>query len=80
MCLYHSIEECIARGVEAFEGGAGGDHKLSRGFLPTETFSAHAFLDARLDDAMRRALAEETDERRRSLRRWHEESPIFKPA
>ena len=60
VCLYHSIDECIRRGVEAFEGGAGGEHKLSRGFLPTETFSAHAFLDARLDDAMRRALAAET--------------------
>jgi len=78
VCFYHSIDECIRRGVEAFEGGAGGEHKLSRGFLPSETFSAHAFLDARLDGAMRRALAAETDERRRSLRRWHAESPIFK--
>jgi predicted N-acyltransferase len=80
VCLYHSIEECIRRGVEAFEGGAGGEHKLSRGFLPTETFSAHAFLDARLDATMRRALSAETDERRRSLRRWYAESPIFKSA
>ena len=80
VCLYHSIEECIRRGVEAFEGGAGGEHKLSRGFLPTETFSAHAFLDARLDGAMRRALSAETEERRRSLRRWYAESPIFKSA
>jgi predicted N-acyltransferase len=80
VCLYHSIEECIRRGVQAFEGGAGGEHKLSRGFLPAETFSAHAFLDARLDAAMRRALSAETDERRRSLRRWYAESPIFKSA
>jgi uncharacterized protein len=80
VCYYHSIADCIGRGLEVFEGGAGGEHKLSRGFLPTETFSAHAFLDARLDEAMRRALAAETDERRRSLRRWHAESPIFKSA
>jgi predicted N-acyltransferase len=80
VCLYHSIDECIRRGVAAFEGGAGGDHKLSRGFLPSSTWSAHAFLDARLDDAMRRALAAETDDRRRALRRWSEQSPILKPA
>src|SRR5207302_6867807 len=80
VCLYHSIDECIRRGVEAFEGGAGGDHKLSRGFLPSETWSAHAFLDARLDREMRDALAAETGERRRALQRWTVESPIFKPA
>ncbi len=80
VCLYHSIDECIRRGVEAFEGGAGGDHKLSRGFLPSETWSAHAFLDARLDAAMRKALNAETEERRRSLQRWSAGSPILKPA
>ena len=80
VCLYHSIDECIRRGVAAFEGGAGGDHKLSRGFLPSETWSAHAFLDRRLDEAMRRALAAETEERRQALRRWSTQSPILKPA
>jgi predicted N-acyltransferase len=80
VCLYHSVDECIRRGMEAFEGGAGGDHKLSRGFLPAETWSAHAFLDPRLDKAMRRALAEETEERRHGLERWLAGSPILKRA
>jgi uncharacterized protein len=80
VCLYHSIDECIRRGVAAFEGGAGGDHKLARGFLPSETWSAHASLDGRLDDALRRALFAETEERQRSLRRWSAQSPILKPA
>jgi uncharacterized protein len=80
VCLYHSIDECIRRGVAAFEGGAGGDHKLSRGFLPSETWSAHSFLDLRLDEAMRRALVAETEERRQALRRWSAQSPILKPA
>src|SRR5260370_30871214 len=48
VCLYHSIDECIRRGVQVFEGGAGGEHKLARGFEPAETFSPHTFLDARL--------------------------------
>ncbi|HVI23387.1 MAG TPA: GNAT family N-acetyltransferase [Myxococcales bacterium] len=80
VCLYHSVRDCIERGLLAFEGGAGGEHKLSRGFLPAETFSAHAFTDPRLDRAMREALQAETDERRSALARWLSESPILKPA
>jgi uncharacterized protein len=78
VCLYHSVEDCIGRGLQAFEGGAGGEHKLSRGFLPAETWSAHAFGDPRLDRAMRDALRVETGERRAALARWLAESPILK--
>src|SRR5205085_1767750 len=49
VCYYHSIADCIARRLEVFEGGAGGEHKLARGFLPTLTWSAHGFSDAQLD-------------------------------
>jgi len=79
VCLYHSVRDCIDRGLVAFEGGAGGEHKLSRGFLPAETFSAHAFSDARLDRAMREALRAELDERRSALAHWLAQSPILKP-
>jgi uncharacterized protein len=72
VALYHSIEECIARGVQVFEGGAGGEHKLARGFEPAETWSAHLALDARLDAAVRRHLAEERAERLEAMRRWRE--------
>ncbi len=72
VCLYHSIEECIHLGVRVFEGGAGGDHKLARGFDPAETWSAHSFLDPRLDAPIRRALAEELRERRQALRLWRD--------
>ncbi len=72
VCLYHSIEECIRQGVQVFEGGAGGDHKLLRGFDPAETWSAHAFLDPRLDVPIRRALEEELAERRQALQRWRD--------
>ena len=40
-CYYQAIEFCIARGIGTFEGGAGGEHKLARGFLPVTTRSAH---------------------------------------
>src|SRR5438270_4179168 len=75
---YHSIADCIARGLQVFEGGAGGEHKLSRGFLPSLTYSAHGFLDARLDHAVRRHLAAETPARTENVERFNRESPIFK--
>jgi predicted N-acyltransferase len=73
VCYYHSIEDCIARGLTTFEGGAGGEHKASRGFDPSETYSAHLFLDARVDRALREHLRRETPERERALARWRAE-------
>jgi uncharacterized protein len=40
-CYYQAIEYAIARGLQVFEGGAQGEHKLFRGLLPVETRSAH---------------------------------------
>ncbi|MGZ6125486.1 MAG: GNAT family N-acetyltransferase [Myxococcales bacterium] len=80
VCYYHSIADCIARGLEVFEGGAGGEHKLSRGFLPALTWSAHGFCDARLDRAVREHLSLETPARAASIEQSMRESPIFKAA
>ncbi len=38
---YQAMEFCIERGIERFEGGAQGEHKLARGFLPEPTSSFH---------------------------------------
>ena len=48
---YQPLEFCIEHGIAVFEGGAQGEHKLARGFLPVRTWSAHwlalpAFADA----------------------------------
>lgn len=41
LCYYRAIDYCIDNGLARFEAGAQGEHKLSRGFVPTPTFSAH---------------------------------------
>jgi uncharacterized protein len=69
VCYYHSIEDGIARGIEVFEPGAGGEHKLPRGFEPTLTYSAHALTDPRLDDAVRRHLEAEREAVKQSVER-----------
>jgi len=41
VCYYTGIEYCINNGLKIFEPGAQGEHKISRGFLPVKTWSAH---------------------------------------
>lgn len=41
LCYYRGIDYCIKNGLLRFEPGAQGEHKISRGFLPTPTYSAH---------------------------------------
>jgi uncharacterized protein len=79
VCLYHSIEQCIARGVQVFEGGAGGEHKLGRGFEPAITHGAFSFLDRRLDASVRRHLEQERPLREQAILRFREESGLLKP-
>lgn len=59
VCLYHSIEDAIARGLEVFEPGAGGEHKISRGFEPTTIHSAHRIFHPGLDRAIQAFCARE---------------------
>jgi predicted N-acyltransferase len=40
-CYYQGIDYCIQQGLQCFEPGTQGEHKISRGFVPTETWSAH---------------------------------------
>lgn len=40
-CYYQGISYCIENRLEIFEGGVQGEHKLSRGLLPVNTFSNH---------------------------------------
>ncbi len=61
VCYYHGIDECLVRGLDVFEPGAGGEHKLVRGFEPTVMYSAHHLRDPRVDDVVRRHLARERE-------------------
>jgi uncharacterized protein len=52
VCLYHSIDACIRNGREVFEPGAGGEHKISRGFVPTQIHSAHHIFEPKFAKAV----------------------------
>lgn len=56
---YQPLEFCIERRIAAFEGGAQGEHKMARGFLPQQTWSAHWLAHPGFSDAVERFLAQE---------------------
>jgi uncharacterized protein len=58
-CYYQGIEYAIAHGLELFEPGAQGEHKISRGFLPTLTWSVHWIRHPQFRVAIQNYLAHE---------------------
>lgn len=60
-CYYQGLDFCIANGLAHFEPGAQGEHKVSRGFLPTTTYSAHWLADARFSEAVSHFLEHERE-------------------
>jgi predicted N-acyltransferase len=40
-CYYQGIDYCIRHGLQHFDPGAQGEHKIQRGFEPIETYSLH---------------------------------------
>jgi len=51
-CYYQGIEYCIREGLERFDPGAQGEHKIQRGFEPTTTLSKHWVAQRELNDAI----------------------------
>jgi predicted N-acyltransferase len=48
ICYYQAIDWAIAHGLARVEAGAQGGHKLSRGYRPVPTYSAHYLADLHL--------------------------------
>lgn len=59
LCLYRGIDYCIRHSLQRFEPGAQGEHKLSRGFTPVDTWSAFWVRDARMRQAISDYLTRE---------------------
>lgn len=48
LCFYQGIAYCLREGLKTFEPGAGGEHKVARGFEPTLVRSCHWIEDRRM--------------------------------
>jgi predicted N-acyltransferase len=58
-CYHQGIEFCIERGIARFEPGTQGEHKVSRGFEPSLTWSAHFIADRQFRAAIGEYLTRE---------------------
>src|SRR5690606_27556945 len=58
-CYYQPLQWCIAQGVQRFEGGAQGEHKMARALLPVQATSAHWLAHPAFADAVERYLERE---------------------
>jgi predicted N-acyltransferase len=58
-CYYQGIDYCIDKGLQLFEPGTQGEHKISRGFASATTWSAHWLAHPRFSRAIEDYLEEE---------------------
>ena len=78
-CYYQAIEFCIAHNIKTFEGGAQGEHKLARGFLPVVTQSAHWLAHPEFSSAVEDYLQRETSAITNYVSELNERSPFKNP-
>lgn len=58
-CYYAGIEYAVKHGLQRFEPGAGGEHKIARGFIPVKTQSAHWLAPNPFDEGLKHFEIEE---------------------
>ncbi len=75
LCYYQHIEIAIQRGLRQLEAGAQGEHKVSRGFLPTKTYSTHWFAHP----SFSRAIGEFVDNESRDVARYIDAAATHSP-
>lgn len=75
-CYYQGLEYCIEHGLKRFDPGAQGEHKISRGFLPTPTWSAHWIADPQFQQAIEQFLQRETIGMQNYIKELGEHSPF----
>jgi len=75
-CYHQGIEFCIANGIRKFEPGTQGEHKISRGFTPVTTWSAHWLAHPEFFSAIGQYLEEEQDYIERYIEAADQHSPF----
>ncbi|MBD3609856.1 MAG: N-acetyltransferase [Gammaproteobacteria bacterium] len=76
LCYYQGLEYAIKHGLKHFEPGAQGEHKVSRGFKPTRTWSAHWIAHPQFDQVIRDHLAHEQQAMENYLQSLNEHLPF----
>ena len=73
-CFYQGMERCIAEGLQRFDAGAQGEHKLLRGFEPVLTQSWH-----KLQPGLQEAVDDFLVYERQQVRAYQQEAQSYLP-
>jgi predicted N-acyltransferase len=76
LCYYRAIDFAIEHKLARVEAGAQGEHKIQRGYVPSETYSAHYITHPGLRRAVAEFLVEERAERRAQMDALAEYAPF----
>ncbi|MDX1348438.1 MAG: GNAT family N-acetyltransferase [Thiomicrorhabdus chilensis] len=74
-CYYQGIEYAIQHGLRRFEPGAGGEHKIARGFVPVQTQSAHWLANNPFPEGMAHFLKAE----KQAIDEYYQECQLHSP-
>jgi len=74
-CFYQGIEFCIEHGLQEFDPGTQGEHKLMRGFEPVKSASYHWIADTRF----RAAIADFLQLEKRSTDDYQQHAKTYLP-
>jgi len=78
VCYYQAMQFAIERKLSRVEAGAGGSHKVTRGYMPTTTYSAHYIADPRLRRAIDDFLSHERVHVQAEIDEYAEAAPFRK--
>jgi predicted N-acyltransferase len=78
VCYYQAMQFAIERKLKRVEAGAGGTHKVTRGYMPTTTYSAHYIADPRLRRAIDDFLCHERAHVQAEIEDYAEAAPFRK--
>jgi predicted N-acyltransferase len=78
LCYYRAIDFAIEHGIPRVEAGAQGEHKIARGYMPVETYSAHWIAHAGLRGAVAAFLDRERPAMQAEIEALAELSPYRK--
>ncbi|CAM3746212.1 GNAT family N-acetyltransferase [Litorimonas haliclonae] len=78
LCYYQAIEAGLERGLPRVEAGAQGEHKLSRGYEPVATHSAHYLAHPGLQAAVENYLVREREAVEHEIKILDQHTPFKK--
>ncbi len=76
LCYYQAIEYAIKKKISRIEAGAQGEHKISRGYLPSRTYSSHWFNNQELKEPIKKFLKQENEKVSEALKYLSSYSPF----